>query len=117
MSVAWKGLDMAAPQAPDPDEPGGLSAREQKILAAIEADMLTPDPALARGLTGANRPRPGPRGWAAARHGVLLILALTALIVAAAVMPSDWWHVLGLLTTLLLVPWILLFPTDHPDQD
>ena len=46
-----------------------------------------------------------------------LILAPTALIVAAAVMPSDWWHVLGLLTTLLLVPWILLFPTDHSNQD
>ena len=71
-----KGLDTAAPKAPDPDEPSGLSAREQKILAAIEDDMLTADPALARGLTGANRPRPGPRGWATARHGVLLILSL-----------------------------------------
>ena len=108
---------MAASNTSGPDEPGELSAREKKILEGIEDDMLTADPALARGLTGANRPRPGPRGWAAARHGVLLILALTALIVAAAVMPSDWWHVLGLLTTLLLVPWILLFPTDHPDQD
>jgi len=49
---------MAAPKAPDPDEPGGLSAREQKILAAIEDDMLTADPALARDLTGAHRPRP-----------------------------------------------------------
>jgi len=32
-------------------------------------------------------------------------------------MPSDWWHVLGLLTTLLLVPWIMRFPPHHPNQD
>jgi hypothetical protein len=35
------------------------------------------------------------------------------LIVAAAVLPSGSWVVIGLLTTVLLVPWILLFPANR----
>ena len=108
---------MAAPHPAAPDEPGGLSAREQKILAAIEYDLLVADPTLARHLECAHWPRAETRLRTAARHGMLLIIALIILIVAASVMPSSWWHILGLLTTLLLVPWILLFPTDHPNQD
>jgi hypothetical protein len=48
---------------------------------------------------------------------VLLIDALIILIAAAAVTPPDWRHVLGLLTALLLVPWILLLHTGRPYQD
>ena len=107
---------MAAPHPPASDEPGGLSAREQKILAAIEYDLLVADPTFARHLECAHWPRAGTRLRTAARHGVLLIIALIILIVAAAVMPPSWWHVLGLLTALLLVPWILLFPSDHPTR-
>jgi hypothetical protein len=51
------------------------------------------------------------------RQGVLLIDALIILIAAAAVTPPDWRHVLGLLTALLLVPWILLLHTGRPNQD
>jgi hypothetical protein len=50
---------------------------------------------------------------AAIRHGTLLIIAIVILIVATAVLPSDSWIVLGLLTTVLLVPWILLFPANR----
>jgi hypothetical protein len=32
-------------------------------------------------------------------------------------LPPTWWGVLGLLTTLLLVPWILLFPTNRSHRD
>jgi Flp pilus assembly protein TadB len=108
---------MAASNTSGPDEPGELSAREKKILEGIEDDMLTADPALARHMTRADLPRAGTRWRAAARHGALLIAALIILVIAAAVLPSTWWGVLGLLTTLLLVPWILLFPTHHSNRD
>ena len=107
---------MATPDVPRPDEPDGLSGRERKILAAIEKEMFTTDHTLARDLTGAQRLRHRSRVWAALRHGVLLVVALIILIVAAVMMPTSWWHVLGLLTALLLIPWILLFPTDHPNR-
>jgi hypothetical protein len=41
---------MPTPLPPTPGEPGELSAREQKILAAIEDDLLAADPTLARHL-------------------------------------------------------------------
>ena len=107
---------MAASQSPDPDESSGLSAQEKRILAAIEYDLLVADPTLARHLECADWPRAGTRWRAAARHGALLIAALIVLILAAAALPSSGWQVLGLLTALLLVPWILFFPTSHPHQ-
>ena len=53
---------------------------------------------------------------AGCRHGAFLIAALIILVIAAAVLPPTWWGVLGLLTTLLLVPWILLFPPTAPTE-
>jgi Flp pilus assembly protein TadB len=108
---------MAASNTFGPDEPGELSAREKKILDRIEDDMLTADPTLAHQMTPAAWPRPGGRWRAAARHGALLIAALIILIIAAAALPPTWWAVLGLLTTVLLVPWILLFPADRSHRD
>jgi hypothetical protein len=108
---------MPSPHPPTPDEPSELSVREQKILAAIEDDLLAADPTLARHLECADWPRVGTRSRAASRRGVLLIDALIVLIAAAAVIPPDWRHVLGLLTTVLLVPWILLLHTGRPHQD
>jgi Flp pilus assembly protein TadB len=104
---------MAASNTSGPDEPAELSSREKKILEGIEDDILTADPTLARKMTRTARPKPGSRWRATARHGALLLAALIILIIAAAVLPSTWWGVLGLLTTLLLVPWILLFPTNR----
>lgn len=104
---------MAASNTSGPDQPGELSAREKKILDGIEDDMLTADPTLAQQMTRAA----WSRCRAAARHGALLIAALIILIIAAAVLPPTWWAVLGLLTTLLLVPWILLFPADRSHRD
>ena len=108
---------MAASYISGPDESGGLSAGEQKVLAEIEYDLFVADPTLARHLECADWPRAGTRLRAAVRHGALLITALIILIIAATAVPAGWWTALGLLTTLLLVPWILLFPTDHPNQD
>ena len=108
---------MAASNTSGPDEPGELSAREKKILEGIEDDMLTADPTLAHQMTRAAWPKPGARWRAAARHGALLIAALVILIIASAILPPTWWGVLGLLTIVLLVPWILLFPTNRSHRD
>ena len=108
---------MAASNTSGPDEPGELSAREKKILEGIEDDMVTADPRLARQMTRAAWPEAGTRWWLAVRHGAFLIAALIILVIAAAVLPPTWWGVLGLLTTLLLVPWILLFPTNRSHRD
>ena len=108
---------MAASNTSGPDEPGELSAREKKILEGIEDDIVTADPRLARQMTRAAWPKAGTRWRLAVRHGALLIAALIILVIAAAVLPPTWWGVLGLLTTLLLVPWILLFPTNRSHRD
>ena len=102
---------MAASHTPGPDDPGGLSPHEQKILARIEDEIHTTDPALARRL--ANVDRSGTKLRAVARHGALLVAALVVLMVSAVVLPTHLMGLLALLTTLLLVPWILLFPNDH----
>jgi Flp pilus assembly protein TadB len=101
---------MSASHPCDPEEPGELSSREKKILASIEQDIQTTDPALARHMARRKRPKTRTPLRAAVRHGTLLIIALVILIVAAAVLPSGSWVVIGVLTTVLLVPWILLFP-------
>jgi hypothetical protein len=108
---------MAASSTSGPDGPRELSAREKKILAEIEHDLLVADPTLARHLECARWPRTETRPRAVARHRALLITALIMLITAATAVPSGWWGALGVLTAVLLVSWILLFPTDHPNQD
>ncbi len=106
---------MAASYTPGPDDPGGLSPDEQKILAEIEDEIHTTDPTLARRL--ANAHRSGAELRAIARHGVLLVAALVVLMVSAVVLPTHLMGLLALLTALLLVPWILLFPKDHPHEE
>jgi hypothetical protein len=39
------------------------------------------------------------------------------MIIAAAAVPAGWWSALGLLTTLLPVPWISLFSSDRPNHN
>jgi len=100
---------MAASSTPEPVDPGGLSPSEKKILAGIENDINTTDPGLSRRLTHAHGS--GTKLPALARHGALLIAALVVLMVAAALLPTHLMGLLALLTALLLIPWILLFPT------
>ena len=108
---------MAASSTSGPDGPRKLSAREKKILAEIENEFLVADPTLARHLECAHWPRAESQRRAVARHRALLIPALIILITAATAVPSGWWGALGVLTAVLLVSWILLFPTDPPNQD
>ena len=106
---------MAASYTPGPDDPGELSPYERKILAGIEDEINTTDPNLARRLATADRS--GTKLRAVARHGALLVAALVVLMVSAVVLPTHLMGLLALLTTLLLVPWILLFPKDHPRKE
>ncbi len=106
---------MAASSTPGPDDPGGLSPHERKILAGIEDEIHTTDPTLARRL--ANAHRSGTRLRAIARHGALLVAALVVLMVSAVMLPTHLMGLLAVLTTLLLVPWIVLFPKDHSHKE
>jgi Flp pilus assembly protein TadB len=106
---------MAASYTPGPDDPGRPSPHERKILAGIEDEIHTTDPTLARRLTDADRR--GTKLRAVARHGALLVAALVVLMVSAVVLPTHLMGLLALLTTLLLVPWILLFPKDHSRKE
>ena len=83
---------MAASSTSGPDGPRGLSAREKKILAEIEYDLLVADPTLARHLECAHWPRIATRrAGSRPRHRALLIAALIILIIAATAVPSGWW--------------------------
>ena len=104
---------MSASYPRDPMEPGGLSRYEKKILAAIEQEIQTTDPTLARHMAHRKRLTTRTPWRAAVRHGTLLLTALIVLIIAAALLPPGSGLVLGLLTTVLLVPWILLFPANR----
>jgi Flp pilus assembly protein TadB len=107
---------MSASYPCGPDEPGRLSSREKKILATIEQEIHATDPTLARHMTHRKPPKTRTPLRAAARHGTLLITALVILIIAAAVLPPGSGAALGLLTAVLLIPWILLFPTNRPPR-
>ncbi len=47
----------------------------------------------------------------------LLTVALVTLVVAAVLMPASWWAVLGLLTTLVVIPWMLLRAIERKGFD
>jgi hypothetical protein len=85
---------LAASSTSGPDGPRELSAREKKILAEIENELLVADPTLARHLECAHWPRAESQRRAVARHRALLIPALIILITAATAVPSGWWGAL-----------------------
>jgi hypothetical protein len=45
------------------------------------------------------------------------VAALVVLMASAVVLPTHLMGLLALLTILLLVPWILLFPKDHSGKE
>jgi len=95
---------MAASYASGPHEPAPLSPREQKILAAIETELLCSDPDLHLRMRALAI---GPaRSWAARGHRVAAAVVLLLLVIA--VLPPVWLAVLGLVLTLGVLPWLLL---------
>ena len=100
---------MAASYPSGAHEPAPLSLREQKILAAIETELLCSDPDLHLRMTVLAIGRA--RSWAARGHRVTAALVL--LLVVIAVLPPAWLAVLGLVLTLGVLPWFLLCRWEH----
>ena len=89
-----------------------LSAREREILASIESDLAIADPRFAQRLARPLRGRKTtPRWWPLSLRCSLLLVVVLAVLVAATVL-SPSWLVLGLITTVVVVPWILLCAAD-----
>ncbi|WP_219419645.1 DUF3040 domain-containing protein [Pseudonocardia nigra] len=103
---------MASSSAPGPDEPAELSSWERRILAGIEEDLTSDDPRFVQAMRR-HRTRRAPDWWPVSlRCTVLLVAGLVVLVVAATLVPASWWGLLGLITTVVLVPWILFCATE-----
>jgi Flp pilus assembly protein TadB len=107
---------MTASSNPGPDDNDALSAWERQALERIEDDLTASDPRLAHRFR-----RRGPRTarwWPLSlRSTALLFVALLFLVVAGALLPSSWWAFLGLITTLVIIPWILLAAVERQRTD
>ena len=108
---------MVGPPTPGPDDFEALSPWERQVLSRIEHDLSASDPGLAEKMQNAAS-RQCPAWWPmSVRCTVLLIPVLLVLVVAAAVVPAAWSPVLGPITMLVVVPWILLCVNDNRRED
>jgi Protein of unknown function (DUF3040) len=102
---------MSASSASGPGD-GALSARERQILAEIEQDLDATDPRLAHRLARPIRRKRTVRWWPISlRCTILLVVVLVVLAGATLFAPS--WTVLGLITGVVVVPWLLLCVADR----
>jgi hypothetical protein len=111
---------MSTSSNPGPDDHDALSAWERRVLADIEEDLSATDPGLAHAM--ARRPRVPSRAevrwWPMSlRSTLLLFVALALLIVAAALVPASWSALLGLITTVVIIPWLLLSAIERRRPD
>jgi hypothetical protein len=113
MTAARKAPMMVGPSTPGPDDFESLSPWERQVLSGIEHDLAASDPLLAEQMqSAASGRRPG--WWPiSARCTVLLVPVLLVLVLAAAVVPAPWSPVLAPVTTLVVVPWLLLCVKDN----
>ncbi|MHA6793807.1 DUF3040 domain-containing protein [Pseudonocardia bannensis] len=99
---------MPTSSQPDPHGRDGLTPWERQVLAGIEDGLVTTDPHLAHEMSH-RRSRTMPGWWPlSARSTFLLFVVLSVLVLAGALVSASWWAVLGLVTTLVMVPWLLL---------
>lgn len=111
---------MSVPPGPDPDEHqppderhSRLSPWEKRIVAQIEGDLTTNDPSLARRMRW-----PATRWWPlSARSTVTLLIGLALLSVAAMLIPASGWAWLAVVTTLVILPWLVLAATERRRDD
>ena len=103
---------MVTPAGSEPDGRDGLSPRERRVLAGIEADLGASDPRLVQKID--RHGSLSTRGWwpLSVRCTGLLLLALCVLVVASVLVPASGWLILGLITAAVVVPWILLCLSD-----
>ncbi len=109
---------MSTSSNPRPDDHGGLSPWERRVLADIEHDLAASDPRLVRELSHRRRYRSAPRWWPLSVPITgLLLVGLLVLVLVGALLPASWWAVLGLVTALVVVPWLLLAATEKNGWD
>ncbi len=103
---------MSTSSNPLPDDHDGLSPSERRALADIEHDLAASDPRLVREFSSRHR-HATPRWWplSASMTG-LLIVGLLVLVLAGALLPASWWGVLGVVTALVVVPWLVLAASE-----
>jgi hypothetical protein len=108
---------MPASSRPDPDDQTALTSRERRVLAGIEQDLAESDPRLAKEMSNQGH-RPAPGFWPLSVPSTgLLFLVLLVLVLVGAFVPASWWAVLGVVTTLVVVPWLLLAATEKQRHD
>ncbi|TQM36434.1 DUF3040 family protein [Pseudonocardia cypriaca] len=90
-----------------------MSPWERQVLADIERELATSDPHLARTFNGRGRRRAIASRWPVSLPATGLLLAgLLVLVLIGALLPASWWAVLGVVTALVVVPWLLLAATE-----
>jgi hypothetical protein len=108
-----KGPMMVGPSTPGPDGFESLSPWERQVLSDIEHDLAASDPRLAEQMQSSASRRRAEWWPMSARCTVLLVPVLLVLVLAAAAVPAPWWPVLGPVTALVVVPWLLLCVKDN----
>jgi Flp pilus assembly protein TadB len=94
------------PAMPTPDDPqAALTSRERTILAGIEADLRSADPALARELS---RGPTAPLDVGAFGQVLLISLGLLVAVTALVVVPPPWWPALVAVLAALVAPRLLV---------
>ena len=100
-----------------PDDRDALSPWERQVLAGIEHDLAASDPGLADRLNRRAAVR-AQRWWPLSGPSTcLLVVALTVLVLVGALLPASAWAVLGVVTTLVVIPWLLLAATERGGWD
>jgi hypothetical protein len=109
---------MTASSTPGHDDHDALSEWERRALAGIERDLIASDPRLVRELSHRRRYRSAPRWWPMSVPTTgLLLVGLLVLVLVGELLPASWWAVLGLVTVLVVVPWLLLAATEKNGWD
>jgi hypothetical protein len=109
---------MTASSTPGHDDHDALSEWERRVLAGIERDLAASDPRLVQELSSRGRYRSTPRWWPVSVPATgLLVVGLLVLVLAGALLPASGWAVLGLVTTLVVVPWLLFAVTEKNGWD
>jgi DUF3040 family protein len=100
-----------------PDDRDALSPRERRVLAGIEHDLSASDPELA-GILNRREVVRAQRWWPLSGPSTgLLVVALTVLVLVGALLPASAWAVLGVVTALVVIPWLLLAATEKGGWD
>jgi hypothetical protein len=113
MQAVARGSAMSTSSNPGPEDHDAMSPWERQVLADIERELATSDPHLARTFSGRGRRRATARWWPVSLPATGLLLAgLLVLVLVGALLPASWWAVLGVVTALVVVPWLLLAATE-----